>query len=312
LARSAVHPGARLACHARPSAHLHPHTQVACSIAVLVIATQHVADTRFGTQHCYLSGDSSNTAPCSLAYAAAAISLSFAALASCLRVRRVARGAGPACQARCVALHHPDLCALCRHPPLRAQCCSLNCCGLGPIQSILLSSLNCVWWLAVAAVLTASAAAADAARVSHARGRHMLLAAAWTAAAGELLHACMACLVVGNNVCNILFCVPPAADGSGDCCQDGGCCGCCRRRHRRRGGGRRAAEWWFWGPPEQQPLLLPAQQAAAAASAGAAVAWMAARQAGVQQQQQQQHHHVFVPGQPVVAGGGYMVRVGPW
>lgn len=193
----------------------------------------------------------------------------------------------------------------CTSSPCCLQCCSFNCCGLGPIQSIVLAGLNCIWWLVAASILTAAAVAADGARLPASDARHMIIAAAWCAAVAELVHSIVACLVVGNNVCNILFCVE-AVPGDEECC--GGCCCCARGRHRHRHG-------------THQPLLpssSPAAAAAAAAATGALLnrSWWQRQQQRrpIGQQQQQQRPVTVVTVQQGVTGGGpaagsYMVRL---
>jgi hypothetical protein len=182
------------------------------------------------------------------------------------------------------------------------QICSCNCCGLGPVQSILLAALNCIWWLVASSILTAAAVSADAAGLPASDARHLILIAAWAAVAAELVHSLVACLVVGNNVCNILFCVDEGPGGQ-DCCDSccGGCCaGCCHRPRRRR--------------TVRQPLLPGPVAAGAAAAATSAVlhqSWWQRQQQGYGRQQQQQGPVTVVtvsqhgPGrQP---GGSYMV-----
>jgi len=61
---------------------------VFCSITIIAITSNRITHPGFGTdKRCYLSSDPYNTSPCSLAYAAAGISLATAVLAGCLRVR---------------------------------------------------------------------------------------------------------------------------------------------------------------------------------------------------------------------------------
>jgi hypothetical protein len=147
--------------------------------------------------------------------------------------------------------------------------------------------------------------AADAAGLPAAQARHLILTAAWVAAIAELVHSIVACLVVGNNVCNILFCVDELPGDQGGCCGSGGCCGggCCRGRRRR---GRL--------PAAQEPLLPGVAGAAAAAAAASAFlhqSWWERVQAGGRQQQPRPVTVVTVqhsgPG-PAAAAGGYMVR----
>lgn len=202
---------------------------------------------------------------------------------------------------QCCGFHLSSSCcpSFCR--PL--QCVSFNCCGLGPIQSVALAALNCCWWLVAASVLTAAAVAADAAGLPAAQARHLILTAAWVAAIAELVHSIVACLVVGNNVCNILFCVDDIPGDQDGCCGSGGCCGgCCRGRRRRR------------LPAAHEPLLPGAAGAAAAAAAASAFlhrSWWERVQAGGRQQQPRPVTVVTVqhsgPG-PAAAAGGYMVR----
>jgi hypothetical protein len=168
-----------------------------------------------------------------------------------------------------------------------------------------LAAFNCIWWLASAAVLTAATATADASGMRAGGSRHALIAAAWTAAVVELVHSILACVAVGNNVLNILCCVPAVqADeeccaGCEECCEDC-CCSCCRphRRHHH-----------------QQPLL-PGTAAAAAAAAATTSAlskrgWWAILQPP--QQQQPRPSGAWTPaaaagGQPAAAAAaGYMV-----
>jgi hypothetical protein len=61
--------------------------QVLCSISIIAITSNRITHPGFGTQkRCYLSSDPDNTSPCSLAYAAAGVSLATAVLAACLKV----------------------------------------------------------------------------------------------------------------------------------------------------------------------------------------------------------------------------------
>jgi hypothetical protein len=199
--------------------------------------------------------------------------------------------------------HHLPTCCPCL---LFMQCISFNCCGLGPIQSIALAALNCCWWLVAASVLTAAAVAADAAGLPAAQARHLILTAAWVAALAELVHSIVACLVVGNNVCNILFCVEELPGDQGGCCGSGGCCAgcCCRSRRRRR-------------LPAAHEALLPgaagAATAAAAASAFLHRSWWERVQAGGRQQQPRPVTVVTVqhsgPGPAPSGAGGYMVSI---
>jgi hypothetical protein len=191
------------------------------------------------------------------------------------------------------------------------QCLSCDCCGLGPVCSILLAAFNCIWWLASAAVLTAATAVADASGMRAAGPRHALIAAAWTAAVVELVHSILACVAVGNNVCNILLCVPAAhtdeecCAGCEECCGDC-CCSCCRPQRRHH-----------VVPHHQQPLLPGTAAAAAAAAATTAAlskrAWWGVMRPQQQQQQQQQRLPGACPhaGQPPAAAGCMVSAVGP-
>lgn len=159
----------------------------------------------------------------------------------------------------------------------------------------------------MAATLTGLAVAADAAGLPASDARHAILTAAWVAVAAELLHSVAACLVVGNNVCNLLCCVEDLpGEGRGDCCAR--CCaGCCRsrRRRHRRGG-------------HHQPLLLNSPAAAAAAAAATSAVL---NQSWWWQRRQQQPGGIVVQqpgGQPVTVvtvqhgaprAGGYMVSL---
>lgn len=151
----------------------------------------------------------------------------------------------------------------------------------------------------MSSILTAAAVAADAAGLPASDARHLILTAAWVAVLAELIHSLVACLVVGNNVCNILFCVDEVPEG-GDCCDS--CC-CCRRRSRRR-----RARQGAHAP------LLPGGAAGAAAAAAATSAmvnrsWWQRMQLRPQQQQRPVTGvTVHQSGSRPVAGG-YMVSL---
>uniref|UniRef100_A0A383WG79 Uncharacterized protein n=1 Tax=Tetradesmus obliquus TaxID=3088 RepID=A0A383WG79_TETOB len=248
----------------RPSLFGVTFLQVACSFVVIFVTTTSLLGP---ADRCYLSNKPHELGACYFAVTAGAVSIGTAVLAGCL------------------------------------SCLSCDCCGLGPVCSILLAAFNCIWWLAAAAVLTAATAVADAAGMQAAGPRHALIAAAWTAAVLELVHSILACVAVGNNVCNILFCVP-AVQADEECCAGceeccGGSCSCCCRPNRRR----------HPLPHHQQPLL-PGTAVAAAATAAVLSkrAWWGVVQPQQQQQQQQRPagawpHAAAVAGQPPGAAG---------
>ncbi|KAF6262896.1 hypothetical protein COO60DRAFT_1493313 [Scenedesmus sp. NREL 46B-D3] len=234
--------------------------QVVCSFIVILMTTSSLLGP---ADRCYLSSKPSQLGACYFAVTAGAVSIGTAVLAGCL------------------------------------TCLSCDCCGLGPVCSIILAAFNCFWWLASAAVLTAATAAADASGMRAAGPRHALIAAAWTAAVVELAHSVLACVAVGNNVLNILCCVPAAQADDASCagCEDC-CCSCCvpaRRRHSL---------------PHQHPQpLLPGTAAAAASAALSKRAWWGTPHARQQQQRPPGAwpHAAAAGGVLPAATAGYMV-----